>query len=107
MVDDIGLKLGGCWVVEGRVFAIHVVVGFDVREDFCPIVSSVDDTTAVEHFGFQCSYKGFRPGIVIRVRPSRHALTHLCLAQEDLPEGGTALRSGAENHCGLFKMASS
>ncbi len=35
-------------------------------------------------------HKGFRPGIVVRVRPIRHDLTHLCLAQ-DLPEGGAAV----------------
>ena len=90
MVDEIGLKLGGCFVVEGRVFAMHVVVGIDEREDFGPSVSKVDETTAVEHFGFQCSHEGFRPGIVVRVRASRHALVHPSLVQ-DRPEGDAAV----------------
>jgi hypothetical protein len=67
-----------------------VVVGIDVIEDFSASVVGVDETAALEHFGFECSDERLRPGVVIGIGASRHALAYSGMV-EDLAIGSAAI----------------
>ena len=90
----IGLKLGRGLVVKGRVFAVMVVVGIDVIEDFSASVVGVDETAALEHFGFECSYERLTPSVVIGVGPCGHALANSGMV-EDLAVGSASVLAAA------------
>ena len=90
LAEDSGLELGRGLVVEGGVFAVEVVVGFDVGEEFGAGVPGIDEAAAVEHFGLQRPHEGFGPGVVVRVGTGGHALADAALAQ-DFTEGGAAV----------------
>ncbi len=80
----------GVLVTEGRVFAVGVVVAFDVIEDFCPRVRGVLEASVLEHFEFERSDEGFGPGAIVRVGPGGHALPEASRAQ-GLAERGAAV----------------
>jgi len=86
----LGFKLDWGLVAESGVFAVGVVVGIDVGEDFGSSVLGIDEAAVLKHFGFKCSHEGFGPGVVIGIGPSRHALAYSSLAQK-LSIGPTAI----------------
>jgi len=76
------------------VFAVGVVVGFDVGEEFGAGVVGINEGAALEHFGFEGAHEGFGPGIVVGIGPGGHALPDAVGAQE-LPEGAAAVLAAA------------
>ena len=82
-----GLELARGFVAEGRVFAVGVVVTFDVIEDFGLGVVGVLEASVLKHFEFESPDEGFSPGVVVGVGPCGHALAHAGFGQ-DMAEGG-------------------
>ena len=69
-----GLELARGFIAEGRVFAVGVIVTFDVIEDFGLGVAGVLEAAVLKHFEFQGADEGLSPGVVVGVGPGGHAL---------------------------------
>lgn len=82
-------------ITEGGLFALGVLAGVDIGEDFGPSIRGVDEA-ALKHFGLKGAHERFGLGVVIGGCPSRHALAHSCPAQA-LPLGTTAILATAIN----------
>ena len=77
-----GLESGGGLVSEGGVFAVGVVVGFDVGEDLDVGIGVGDESAVLEHLGLEGAHEGLGPGVVIGIGTRGHALAHPGRAQE-------------------------
>ena len=62
-----GLERGGRFVSEGGVFAVGVIIGFDVGEDPYPGIGVGDERAVLEHPGFEGADEGLGPGVVIGI----------------------------------------
>ena len=91
---DLSLELDGGFVSDGGVFAVGVVVTFDVLEDFDAGVVGVLEASALEHFVFEGADEGFGPGVVVGVGARGHALAEACLGQS-VAKWGTAILATA------------
>ncbi len=68
------LELDWGFVAQRGVFAVGIVVGFDVGEDLHTGVGVVDEAAALEHFAFQGGGSSGRPGApTLRGLPQRTA----------------------------------
>jgi hypothetical protein len=86
-------ELAGGLVLERGVFAVSVVVAVDIIEEFGPGVSGVLEDAALKHFVFESTDEGFRPGIVVGIGPSRHALEQPGCRQGEPKESAAVLAS--------------
>lgn len=87
---EFDLKLARRLVSESRVFAVGIVVTFDVFEDFCPCVPGRLEASVLEHFEFERSNEGLCPSVVVGVGPGKHALTQAGVFQK-VAEGRAAI----------------
>ena len=62
---DLCLELGWGVVPDGRVFAVGIVVAFDVLEDFGASVAGVLKAAVLKHFELEGADEGFGPGVVM------------------------------------------
>ncbi len=72
------------------MFAVGVVVAFDVVKDFQARVGGVFKAAALEHLAFEGADEGLCPGVAVGVGARRHALAHPGTRQ-GLAEGGAAI----------------
>jgi len=91
---DIGLELSWGLVGEGGVFAVGIVVGVDIGEEFDPSVALGEEGAALEQLGFEGADERLCPSVVIRVGAGGHALPEASLA-EDLAKGRAAVLAAA------------
>ena len=91
---DLSFELGWGEIAEGGVFALRVVVAFDVVKDFQARIGGIFKAAALQHLAFERADEGLAPGVVIRVGTRRHALAHPRSCQS-LAEGGTAVLAAA------------
>src|SRR5678815_1766319 len=68
------LELDRSLVLERGVFAVSVVVAVDVIEEFGAGIGGVLEDAALEHFELEGADEGLRPGVIVRIGASRHAL---------------------------------
>lgn len=69
-------------VMEGGVFAVSVIVGFDEVEDSGPSVMLVDEAAALEHLGFESVHKEFELGVMVGIGSGGHALERASLGEQ-------------------------
>ena len=89
-----GFELVRGFVSDRRVFAVGVVVTFDVFEDFSAGVAGVLEATILEHLVFEGSDERLGPSVVIGVGARGHALAQASLGQ-GLTEGGAPILAAA------------
>lgn len=82
------------FVSEGGVFAVGVVVAFDVIEDFYAGIAGVLETTLLEYFEFERSAKAFGQGVGVGVGAGGHARAETGFGQSHA-EGGAAILAAA------------
>src|SRR3954465_15810971 len=85
---EVGFEGHWGFVAEGGVFAVSVVVAFDVGEDFELSVGGGFEAAALEHLALEGGDEGFGPGVVIRIGPTSHTL-----AEAGGGEGGAKERA--------------
>ena len=91
---DLGLELARGFVSDGRVFAVGVVVTFDVFEDFGAGVAGVLEASVLKHFELEGADEGLGPGVVVGVGPGGHALAQAGFGQ-GFAEGGAPVLAAA------------
>ena len=89
-----GLELARGFVAKGRVFAMGVVVTFDVIEDLGVGICGVLEAAVLKHFDFEGPDEGLGPCVVVGVGPGGHALAQAGLGQGGA-EGGAAVLAAA------------
>jgi len=91
---DLGLELGRSFIVEGGVFAVGIVVAFDVVEDFDFGVVGVEEATALKHLELEGADEGLGPSVVVGIGAAGHALAQAGAGQE-VTEGGAGVLAAA------------
>jgi len=91
---DLGFELVWSFVSDRRVFAVGIVVAFDVFEDFGAGVSGVLEATILKHLALDGSDAGLRPSVVVGIGACGHALAQPRLGQS-LAEGRAAILAAA------------
>ena len=76
------------------MFALMIVVAFDVFEEFQPSIRGIFKTAALKHLALEGAHEGFRPGVIIRIGPCGHALAQTSTFQHGA-EGTAAILAAA------------
>ena len=90
----LGFELVGGEVSESGVFALMIVVAFDVFEEFQPSIRGIFKTAALKQLALEGSDEGFRPSVVVRIGPCGHALVQTGTLQ-NRAEGAAAILAAA------------
>ena len=90
----LGFELVGGEVSESGMFALMIVVAFDVFEEFQPSIRGIFKTAALKHLALEGAHEGFRPGVIIRIGPCGHALAQTGTFQHGA-EGTAAILAAA------------
>jgi hypothetical protein len=90
----LGFELVGGEVSEGVVFALMIVVAFDVFEEFQPSIRGIFKTASLKHLALEGAHEGFRLGVIIRIGPCGHALAQTGTFQ-NRSEGTAAILAAA------------
>ena len=72
------------------MLAVGVVVTLGVGKEFGFGIGLIDEFSALEHFSFEGSDTGFRPGVVVRIGSRGHALARASIGEE-LPKPTAAI----------------